>query len=151
MNIRTSIYNGGDLVAVDPDDFGPMLAELALIADPEELAYRVSMLPAPVRRRIWEAWYWQVHGGQEEPDKGKDGGPWRVWLVMAARGFGKTRVGAEWVWARTREVKGAEIALVGGTIDEVLQVMVEGESGLVARARTGEGARWVASRRRVEG
>jgi phage terminase large subunit-like protein len=22
---------------------------------------------------------------------------WRIWLVMAGRGFGKTRMGAEWV------------------------------------------------------
>ncbi|MEA3041998.1 MAG: hypothetical protein QOC65_1487 [Sphingomonadales bacterium] len=145
MNARSSIYLGGDPVAADPDDFGPLLEALARIADPEELAYRVAMLPGPVQRRIWEAWYWQAHGGQIEPE-----GDWRVWLVMAARGFGKTRVGAEWAWARTREVKGAEIALVGGTIDEVLQVMVEGESGLQARARTGEYARWVATRRRVE-
>ncbi|MEA3016782.1 MAG: hypothetical protein QOI38_1504 [Sphingomonadales bacterium] len=145
MNVRSSIYLGGDPVAADADDFGPLLEALALIADPVELAYRVAMLPGPVQRRIWEAWYWQAHGGQIEPE-----GDWRVWLVMAARGFGKTRVGAEWVWARTREVKGAEIALVGGTIDEVLQVMVEGESGLQARARTGEHARWVSSRRRVE-
>jgi phage terminase large subunit-like protein len=145
MNARSSIYLGGGPAAADPDDFGPALEELARIGDPDELAYRVGMLPGPVQRRIWDAWYWKRFDGQREPE-----GDWRVWLMMGGRGFGKTRVGAEWVWARTREVKGAEIALVGGTIDEVVQVMVEGESGLISAARTGESARWVASRRRVE-
>ena len=145
MNIRTSIYNGGDACALDADDFGPALEALARIADADEFAYRVAMLPGPVQRRIWDAWYWKAYGGQREP-----AGDWRVWLVMAARGFGKTRVGAEWVWARVREGTVAgncprvplSIALVGGTIDEVVQVMVEGESGLIAAARTGEAARW---------
>jgi len=145
MNVRASIYNGGDLVALDPDDFAAEIEALARIADPGELAYRVSTLSAPVRRRMLDAWFWKAFPGQREPK-----GDWRVWMVMGGRGFGKTRVGAEWVWARTREVKGARIALVGGTIDEVLQVMVEGESGLIAAARTGECARWAASRRRVE-
>ena len=148
---RTSIYNGGDAVAADADDFGPLLEELALIEDAEEMALAVAQLPAPARRRIRDAWYWKAFDGQKEPL-----GDWRLWFVMAGRGFGKTRVGAEWVWARVREAGTGtstcplRIALVGGTIDEVLQVMVEGESGLIAAARTGESARWIASRRRVE-
>ncbi len=57
-------------------------------------------------------------------------GDWRVWLVMAGRGFGKTRMGAEWV----REIvitPGRRVALVGATMAEVRAVMVEGESGLL--------------------
>jgi len=137
---------GGDPVAADPDDFGPWLDSLALIGDPDELAYRVSQLPGPVQRRLLEAWEWQRHRGQEEPE-----GDWRVWLAKAGRGFGKTKLGAEWVWARVRETgPSARIALVGGTIDEVVQVMVEGVSGLARAARTGEWARWVGTRRCVE-
>ena len=116
----------------------------------DELRAFIAGLPGPVRLALYELWFWQAFRGQEEPE-----GDWRVWLVMAGRGFGKTRAGAEWVWARTREAGTVarncplSIALVGATIDEVRQVMVEGESGLVAAARTGEYARWVASRRCV--
>jgi phage terminase large subunit-like protein len=115
-----------------------------------ELAEFLRGLTGPARTGLDDLWDWQAHRGQEEPDAADAGGPWRVWLVMAGRGFGKTRAGAEWVWARTREVPGAKIALVGGTIDEVLAVMVEGESGLIQAAGSGEEARWIASRRCVE-
>jgi hypothetical protein len=118
---------------------------MAARLDGEELERFLKGLPAPVRRTVEELWFWQRHGGQEEPL-----GDWEVWLVMAGRGFGKTRAGAEWVWARVRETPGAAVALVGGTVDEAVQVMIEGESGLLACARAGEEARWVPSRRRVD-
>ncbi|HEX9932554.1 MAG TPA: terminase family protein [Allosphingosinicella sp.] len=146
MNVRSSNYVGGDAVAADPDDFGPWLEALARIKDPDELAYRVAQLSGPAQRRLLDAWDWQRHRGQEEPE-----GDWRVWLARAGRGFGKTKLGAEWVWQRVRETGSeARIALVGGTIDEVVQVMVEGKSGLARAARTGEYARWVGTRRCVE-
>jgi phage terminase large subunit-like protein len=97
--------------------------------------------PAPIRRRLFEEWSWQAHRGQIEP-----GGDWHVWLMLAGRGFGKTRAGAEWVSARARELPGARIALVGATIEDVVKVMIEGESGLSAAARTGERPRWSPSR-----
>jgi phage terminase large subunit-like protein len=111
----------------------------------EALERFLKGLPAPVRRMVGELWSWQAHGGQREPR-----GEWRVWVIRAGRGFGKTRAGAEWVWARVRETPGAQVALVGANIDDVRKVMVEGESGLARAARTGEWARWVASRQRVE-
>lgn len=37
-------------------------------------------------------------------------GNWRVWLVMAGRGFGKTRAGAEWVRLTAEENPEARIA-----------------------------------------
>jgi len=70
-----------------------------LVHLPEELMLRLlRRAPAPILRRLREEWFWQVHGDQKEPE-----GDWRVWLVMAGRGFGKTRVGAEWISARARE------------------------------------------------
>jgi len=67
-----------------------------------------------------------AHPGQQPPD-----GDWRTWLIMAGRGFGKTRAGAEWV--RTVAEDGeARIALVAATLGEARSVMVEGESGLLA-------------------
>ncbi|RDE04801.1 ATP-binding protein [Sphingomonas aracearum] len=69
-------------------------------------------------------------------------GDWRVWLVMAGRGFGKTRVGAEWVRAVAENNARARIALVGATQDEVRRVMVEGESGLLAVSHPARRPRW---------
>lgn len=59
------------------------------------------------------------------------GGEWRVWLVMAGRGFGKTRAGAEWVRLVAEDPE-ARIALVAASLGEARAVMVEGESGVLA-------------------
>lgn len=59
-------------------------------------------------------------------------GDWRCWLILAGRGFGKTRTGAEWVRAQAEARPGLRIALVGATLADVRAVMVEGESGLLA-------------------
>ncbi len=58
-------------------------------------------------------------------------GDWRLWLVLAGRGFGKTRAGAEWVRAMARDPD-ARIALVAASLGEARAVMVEGESGILA-------------------
>ena len=103
-------------------------------------------LPPPAFRAIVDEWFWQAHGGQVEPGPMESGAPWRVWSLIAGRGFGKTRVGAEWVWARARAMPEARIALVAASRDEVARVMVEGESGLLSVARSDEEARWLSSR-----
>ena len=122
-----------------------ILAELARLERPQRRRVLARMAP-PAVRALAEEWWWRVHGGQEEPKAARDGGPWRVWAIVAGRGFGKTRAGAEWVWARAREDAAARIALVAATIDEVERVMVKGESGLLAVARAHERARWLAAK-----
>ena len=68
-----------------------------------------------------------AHEGQLPPT-----GAWRTWLIMAGRGFGKTRAGAEWVRSVAEAEPDARIALVAATLQEARSVMVEGESGLLA-------------------
>ena len=55
--------------------------------------------------------------------------------MMAGRGFGKTRAGAEWINGLARK-RGLRMALVAASIDEARSVMVEGASGILAVART---------------
>ena len=59
-------------------------------------------------------------------------GAWRIWLIMAGRGFGKTRAGAEWVRQIAESYSEARIALVSTSLAEARAVMVEGESGIIA-------------------
>ncbi len=65
-------------------------------------------------------------------------GPWTTWVIMGGRGAGKTRAGAEWVRSQvegnTPRARGAyrRIALVGETVEQVREVMVFGESGIMA-------------------
>jgi len=111
------------------------LLRLLLSLPPDKRALALSALPPAAFRTIDEGWWWQAHGAQREPK-----GDWRVWLALCGRGFGKTRAGAEWVWARAREAPGARIALVGATLSEVVRVMVTGRAGLIGCAGTGEEA-----------
>ena len=55
--------------------------------------------------------------------------------MMAGRGFGKTRAGAEWIYALASGRPGVRIALVGATIGDARSVMIEGVSGVLAVAR----------------
>lgn len=57
---------------------------------------------------------------------------WLYWLLLAGRGFGKTRAGAEWVRNQVEEHGKKRIALVGATAADVRDIMVEGESGILA-------------------
>jgi phage terminase large subunit-like protein len=81
--------------------------------------------------------------------------PWTIWLVMAGRGAGKTRAGAEWVRALVGGLKGytpqpvGRIALVGETFAAVRDVMVEGPSGLLAVHARGERPSWSPSLRKL--
>ena len=119
-----------------------------------ELKRFLKGLPGPVRREIEEGWWAQWHRGQVPPASAgaglEAGEDWLYWQLRAGRGFGKTRAGAEWVWRQARAHAEARIALVDANLDDVVKVMVEGPSGLQAAARSGEEARWVASRRRVD-
>jgi predicted phage terminase large subunit-like protein len=59
-------------------------------------------------------------------------GKWNVWLLLAGRGFGKTRSGAEWAREQAEADRAGRIALVAPTAADARDVMVEGESGLLA-------------------
>ncbi|MDR6709993.1 phage terminase large subunit-like protein [Novosphingobium sp. 1748] len=75
-------------------------------------------------RHHWELW--------ARPEQLPPRGDWRIWLVMAGRGFGKTRLGAEWVRRVAADHPDARIALVGASLGDARAVMVEGESGILA-------------------
>lgn len=74
---------------------------------------------------------------------------WAVWLLLAGRGFGKTRAGAEWVRAVALGRPGARIALVAETPAEARSVMVEGVSGLLNIGVPGERPEFESSLKRL--
>ena len=59
-------------------------------------------------------------------------GDWRVWLILAGRGFGKTRTGAETTIDRVRRSVSKRVGLIAPTAADARDVMVEGESGILA-------------------
>lgn len=100
-------------------------------ASPEDQVRIVNaMSPIELLRldACFEAW---AHESQLPPN----GEGWRVWLMMAGRGFGKTRAGAEWINGLANARPGLRIALVGATLHDARSIMVEGASGLLRVAR----------------
>ncbi len=69
---------------------------------------------------------------QARPSQRLPQGDWYAWLILAGRGFGKTRTGAETIRSWVLSGQARRIALIGATEDEVRQIMIEGESGLLS-------------------
>ncbi|MDO5657848.1 MAG: terminase family protein [Paracoccus sp. (in: a-proteobacteria)] len=82
-------------------------------------------------------------------------GDWKSWVIMGGRGAGKTRAGAEWVRRMVEgPVAGApgacrRVALVGETFDQAREVMVMGDSGILACSPPDRRPVWEAGRRRL--
>lgn len=58
-------------------------------------------------------------------------GEWQTWLIMAGRGFGKTRTGAETVRREIEQGHVRHVALIAETPADARDIMIEGESGLL--------------------
>ncbi|WP_282128966.1 DNA-packaging protein [Roseobacter litoralis] len=82
-------------------------------------------------------------------------GDWRTWVIMGGRGAGKTRAGAEWVRAQVEgarpldEGRSRRVALVGETIEQVREVMIFGDSGILACSPPDRRPVWEAGRKRL--
>lgn len=86
-----------------------------------------------------------AHSRSEQRAPAGDG--WDNWLVLAGRGFGKTRTGAEWCIEQARHLERG--ALVGATAADTRDILVEGESGIMACAPVGFRPQYEPSKRRL--
>lgn len=119
-------------------------------------AQRLAMLPPRERRKILTTltersaaglrWHWPFWA---RPEQLPPPGAWRTWLILAGRGWGKTRALAETVrsWATTGRY--GRLAIVARTAADVRDVIVEGESGILAVSPEHERPTWEPSRRRL--
>jgi phage terminase large subunit-like protein len=94
------------------------------LEDSERAKWR-TRLSRIEKRRLFRRWsFWA------RPDQRLPPGDWVYWLILAGRGAGKTRAGAEAVreWIKTYPI----VNLIGATADDARDIMVLGESGLLA-------------------
>ncbi|MEM9795788.1 MAG: terminase family protein [Pseudomonadota bacterium] len=82
-------------------------------------------------------------------------GDWRSWVILGGRGAGQTPAGAEWVRAQVEGPRSLQpgrarrVALVGETYDQVRDVMIEGESGILACSPPDRKPVWKAGQRKL--
>jgi len=105
----------------------------------------------PHREQLEHDWPFWARSDQLPPERA-----WKTWLILGGRGAGKTRAGAEWVRGMAlglpefsaRPMR--RIALIGETLSDVRDVMIEGISGLLAIHPNGERPQWEPTRKRLE-
>jgi phage terminase large subunit-like protein len=94
-------------------------------------------------------WDWGLWGRPEQQAPTDD--DWNIWLVLAGRGFGKTRLAAEWVREQAKYTNTGQrrFALVARTAADVRDVIVEGESGIINITPPSERPHYEPSKRRL--
>lgn len=106
----------------------------------QSLAEQLARLPKAERDAVIDglkpeqvaalAYDWE--GFSARPDQIAPEGDWDIWLALAGRGWGKTRVGSEWIRREVKAGRMGRIALIAETAADARDVMVEGESGILA-------------------
>jgi phage terminase large subunit-like protein len=122
----------------------------------KSLAETIAMLPVDEQREILQGfdpdtlqWDWTFWGRPEQ--QAPPGDDWNLWLLLAGRGFGKTRTAAEWVREQARYTTTGQrrFALVARTAADVRDVIVEGESGIINVSPPSERPHYEPSKRRL--
>jgi predicted phage terminase large subunit-like protein len=105
---------------------------LASLPDNERDA-KLATLSTEVRAQLRWHWPFWARPNQIAPE-----GDWLTWLILAGRGFGKTRSGAEWIRSlacgSSPLAAGSHhrFAIIAETAADARDVLVEGDSGLLA-------------------
>lgn len=114
----------------------PMTAEIR-----DQLFETLNPKEQELARYHWHMW---ARDNQIPPESN-----WKYWVCMAGRGWGKTRTGAQWVRHLVEEKGLTRIALVAPTAADVRDIMVNGESGIIACSPPWNRPEYQSSKRRV--
>jgi len=120
-----------------------VMEQLALLPREQQAEVLNGMDPDQV------LWDWALWGRPEQQAPPDD--DWNIWLVLAGRGFGKTRLAAEWVREQAKYTNTGQrrFALVARTAADVRDVIVEGESGIINVTPHSERPHYEPSKRRL--
>lgn len=105
--------------------------ELATLPEIERARWLAAQEPWVLEEILRDEWWWTARPEQLEPP-----GEWLVWLLLAGRGFGKTKTCAEWLAGQVekypRDVKGfrTEWLIIGETLTDGLRLCVRGPAGI---------------------
>lgn len=116
----------------------------SLQANPKRRAEFLASLSSEESLALIYEWKFWARESQLAP-----AGDWVTWLLLAGRGFGKTRTGAEWVREQVESSTARRIALIGPTAADARDVMIEGESGILAISAPWNRPNYEPSKRRL--
>lgn len=121
---------------------GPTGDELAAFLD--------SLSPNALMSLPWLFEHWAIEGHQLPP-----AGDWSTWVILGGRGAGKTRAGSEWIRSLVEGGRPGDpgvcsrVALVAETLDQAREVMIFGDSGIMACSPPDRRPEWQATRKRL--
>lgn len=122
--------------------------KFALLDEEERVAALASLSSEEIRALQYDWSFWA------RPKQMRPAGGWFGWLILSGRGFGKTRTGAETVRGWVEELPEGHthhlrMALVAETSSDARDVLVQGESGIIAISRPEFMPEYEPSKRRV--
>lgn len=129
------------------------------------IAQAMAQLPPEYQKKMRYTWPLHARPAQMKPqdfpwrdsqdpkDETRRDLNWYTWLILAGRGFGKTRAGAEYVRGEVEEAqkrgRPIRIALIGPTAGDARDVMVEGDSGILSVCPPNNMPKYESSKRRL--
>lgn len=149
---RASILQGARDSLLDSTDMSEAM-KLARMPRAQQDVFLMTLSPKESRVLAFDWKFW-ARKSQLTP-----GGDWYTWLLMAGRGFGKSRVGSEWtrekVYGDSRNPLNSStgigrIALIAETAADARDVIVQGDSGILATSPPDFRPRYVKSDRKLE-
>jgi phage terminase large subunit-like protein len=120
-----------------------LVRRLAEATPAERLAYLATLTDMEKAEALYA---WELWARQDQLPPGDD---WGTWVLLSGRGAGKTRAGAEWVRAHVEDGTYGRLALVAPTAADARDVMVEGDSGVLAISRDWWRPHYEPSKRRL--
>jgi phage terminase large subunit-like protein len=136
-------------------EFGDHLspAERLAYLTPAERADIIKSLDARELMALEHDWHFWARPSQIAPEGNCPcgcEGRWLNWLILAGRGWGKTRTGAEWVHENVNNGTYRLLHLVGATASDVRDIMVEGPSGILNTVKPENSVHYSPTKRLLE-
>jgi len=116
--------------------------QLAILSDADRALALAGITAAQAEALLYD---WR--GFNARPDQVMPGGDWSIWVILAGRGYGKTRTGSEAVREEVETNRSAHIGLIAETAADARDVMV---AELLRCFPKAERPIYTASRRKIE-
>ena len=121
-----------------------LLRQSLLKLEPSQIQAAIQSLTDEQAKALMYDWRFWARPEQLPPPE-----PWAIWMLLAGRGYGKTRIEVEWTREKVEAGELGRLAIVARTAADVRDVLIEGESGFMAKCPPWAYPKWELSRSRL--